>query len=193
MRSKILAALGAFVLSAGAMQAQTGTTTTAPVDINTASRTQLADAGWGQYADAIIAARPYKSMNDLVEKKVVPQAAYDKAATRFTIVDGTTPLSNPGQSPTLNPPTATPSTDAADGDPGDPAGIGRDAPDGSDAADRHDAASGATAGCDSADGAAGYPDDDPGCHDTPGAAPAPVTPNAGATTAESSRLAEEVP
>ena len=76
MRNKALAVLSAFVLSATALQAQTPTTT--PIDINTATRTELADAGWGQYADAIIAARPYKSMNDLVEKKVVPPTAYEK-------------------------------------------------------------------------------------------------------------------
>lgn len=115
MRSKLIAVIGALMLSASAMQAQTGATTTAPIDINTASRTQLADAGWGQYADAIIAARPYKSMNDLVDKKVVPQNAFDKSAKQFTIANGETPLSSPNASPTLTqppvtPPTATPGT-----------------------------------------------------------------------------------
>lgn len=109
MRSKALAVFSAFVLSATALQAQTPTTT--PVDINTASRTEIAAAGWGEYADAIIAARPYKSMNDLVEKKVVPQKAYEKGYSQFTIGDGTTPLSEPNSaSPTVTPPTATPPT-----------------------------------------------------------------------------------
>ena len=109
MRSKVLAVFSAFVLSATALQAQTPTT--APVDINTATRTEIAAAGWGDYADAIIAARPYKSMNDLVEKKVVPPQAYEKGYSQFTIGDGTTPLSDPNKSsPTLNPPPVTPPT-----------------------------------------------------------------------------------
>jgi len=109
MRNKALAVLSAFILSATALQAQTPTTT--PIDINTATRTQLADAGWGQYADAIIAARPYKSMNDLVEKKVVPPTAYEKGVNQFTIGNGDAPLSDPNKtSPTLNPPPATPPT-----------------------------------------------------------------------------------
>lgn len=110
LRNKIIAALGAFMLSAGAMQAQTSTTTTAPIDINTASRMQLADAGWGQYADAIIAARPYKSMNDLVEKKVVPPTAYEKGFDKFQIGNTTEPL-NPNSSnsnPTTAPAPVTP-------------------------------------------------------------------------------------
>ena len=111
MRNKALAVFSAFVLSATALHAQTPTTT--PVDINTASRTEIAAAGWGEYADAIIAARPYKSMNDLVEKKVVPQKAYEKGYSQFTIGDGTTPLSEPNSArhpPTVTPPTATPGT-----------------------------------------------------------------------------------
>ena len=109
MRNKIITALGAFMLTAGAMQAQTPTAT--PIDINTATRTQLADAGWGQYADAIIAARPYKSMNDLVEKKVVPPTAFEKGVNQFTIGNGDTPLSDPNKtSPTLTQPPVTPPT-----------------------------------------------------------------------------------
>ena len=109
MRNKALAVLSAFILSATALQAQTPTTT--PIDINTATRTQLADAGWGQYADAIIAARPYKSMNDLVEKKVVPPTAYEKGVNQFKIGNGDTPHSDPNKaSPTLNPPPVTPPT-----------------------------------------------------------------------------------
>ena len=106
MRGKAIAAIavfGALLLSAGAMQAQSTSTTTAPIDINTASRTELASAGWGQYADAIIAARPYKSMNDLVERKVVPQKAYDKGSEKFQIGNGSaTPMAEPTPTP-VNP------------------------------------------------------------------------------------------
>ena len=94
------------------MQAQTGTATKA-MDINTASRTELASAGWGQYADAIIAGRPYKNMNDLVEKKVVPQKAYDKGYGNFTIGDGNSPMSDGNSAvtpPAVTPPTVTPGT-----------------------------------------------------------------------------------
>ena len=132
MRTKLIAALGALMLSAGAMQAQTGTTTKAPMDINTATRTELASAGWGQYADAIIAGRPYKKMNDLVEKKAVPQKAYDKGYVNFRVGDGDSPMSDghgamtppaaasptvaPGTTPTVTPepaPTVTPGSPAA--------------------------------------------------------------------------------
>ncbi len=110
MRNKLIAVLGALMLSAGAMQAQTGAATKAPMDINTASRTELASAGWGQYADAIIAGRPYKNMNDLVEKKVVPQKAYDKGYGNFTIGDGNSPLSDGNSAQPMTPPAATPPT-----------------------------------------------------------------------------------
>lgn len=109
MRGKTIAILGAFLLSAGAMQAQTDATTMAPIDINTATRTELASAGWSQYADAIIAKRPYKSMNDLVEMKVVPQSAYDKGYEKFQVGNGSaTPMNAPTS--TVNPPAVTPPT-----------------------------------------------------------------------------------
>jgi competence protein ComEA len=51
-----------------------------PLDINSASAAELKTvAGLGE-ADAkkIIANRPYKGTDELVEKKVVPKATYDK-------------------------------------------------------------------------------------------------------------------
>jgi DNA uptake protein ComE-like DNA-binding protein len=51
-----------------------------PLDINTASKEDLMKVpGIGEaYSTKIIAGRPYKSKDELVRKKIIPQATYDK-------------------------------------------------------------------------------------------------------------------
>jgi DNA uptake protein ComE-like DNA-binding protein len=60
--------------------AATAKTATAQIDINTATKADLMSiSGIGDaYSQKIIDGRPYKRKDELVSKKIVPQATYDK-------------------------------------------------------------------------------------------------------------------
>jgi competence protein ComEA len=75
--------------TAAKAEKSSSTSTSAPasslIDINTAPKDQL-DALpqiGSTRADAIIKGRPYKAKSDLVEKKIIPQGAYDAIKNRI--------------------------------------------------------------------------------------------------------------
>jgi DNA uptake protein ComE-like DNA-binding protein len=79
----MLAGVGGFAQTkdaAGAAAKAEKAVTGKLLDLNSATKAQLtALPGIGEaYAQKIIAARPFKGKDELVSKKIVPQATYDK-------------------------------------------------------------------------------------------------------------------
>jgi competence protein ComEA len=95
VRRRLVVVTG-LVLLAGPARAQTGRPpSTAPIapsapagiDLNSASRDELMTLdGIGEVkADAIIRGRPFKAKTELVERRIVPEALYDKINARLIV------------------------------------------------------------------------------------------------------------
>ena len=91
----------ALLLGAAAATAQTRTAPAAPaaslIDLNSASRDDLMTLeGIGEVrADAIIRARPFKAKTELVERRIIPEALYEKLADK--VVARVAPASPPAR------------------------------------------------------------------------------------------------
>jgi competence protein ComEA len=97
MRRRALLSGATLLLGMGSAAAQGGRAAPAPnlIDINSASRDDLMSLdGIGEVrADAIIRARPFRAKTELVERRLIPEALYDKIADKVMArpVPGTTP------------------------------------------------------------------------------------------------------
>ena len=84
---RLVPAFSAFALvvwSALAVAQTRPTTAANPIDLNSASRDTLMNLeGIGEVkADAIIRSRPFKAKTELVERRIIPEALYEKIADK---------------------------------------------------------------------------------------------------------------
>jgi len=85
MRFVLVIATFVLVLCGAAASAQTRATTAAnPIDLNSAGRDDLMTLeGIGEVkADAIIRSRPFRAKTELVERRIIPEALYEKIADK---------------------------------------------------------------------------------------------------------------
>ena len=84
MRFVLVFSLFALALSTAVSAQNRPTTAANPIDLNNASRDALMTLeGIGEVkADAIIRARPFRAKTELVERRIVPEALYDKIADK---------------------------------------------------------------------------------------------------------------
>lgn len=77
------------------------------IDLNTASRDDLMTLdGIGEVrADAIIRARPFRAKTELVERRLIPEALYDRISDKVMARPPSAPP--PGRAPTPTPPKRT--------------------------------------------------------------------------------------
>ena len=86
MRLALVVSMMALVVCSALAQAQTRPVNNAanPIDLNSASRDDLMTLeGIGEVkADAIIRSRPFKAKTELVERRIVTEALYEKIADK---------------------------------------------------------------------------------------------------------------
>ena len=111
MRARFLSIAFALLAGAASAVAQTRTPPGAVpqaslIDINSASRDDLMSLeGIGEVrAEAIIRARPFKAKTDLVERRLIPEALYDKIADKVMA----RPMPGTAPTPTTRPPAGQP-------------------------------------------------------------------------------------
>ncbi len=104
MKRRALLSGAALLLGMASAAAQGGRPAPAPslIDINSASRDDLMTLdGIGEVrADAIIRARPFRAKTELVERRLIPEALYDKIADK--VMARPPPSATP--TPTTRPP-----------------------------------------------------------------------------------------
>jgi hypothetical protein len=88
--------LSAGALPAGAQPRPTAAPAAGLIDLNSASRDDLMTLdGIGEVrADAIIRARPFRVKSELVERRLIPEALYEKLTDKVTVrpIPGTPPV-----------------------------------------------------------------------------------------------------